>query len=561
MKIFAALFCAGIVLGIAFLLPYCGPRGVYDPRASQTSISSEEAAKLISEANSLEADFLERQKLGEPTADDIIKLEKAISLINKYISITESRDSLYVDKRKRLSGMLQDIRGKEHFENLKLLETKADDAFTYGKLAEALALYRELYDGWQFAEKNYPESKFFDIKMVAKSGKMLQIVSVAPIAESLAKTQKEAEAAVKDKRWDDAKSLYAKAIAVQEKINREYGTTTYASFPKVRELQTELESLKTAPLENEVEEALQKGYEAEKSGDFNNAAEFFKIAYDKQSALNINYERSRAASKEKLEKINTMMETALSRQLFESIAEQKKRLDNLLRAGGDSPEIPGVAEDLLLKCERFKSEFTKSTLMDEDLILSLRYLGFLGKNIALINQTVSKGMIPISPESKTLMFKSEVTQSLYRLIMQENPSRSQDDQKPAETVSYANAQDFCRRLSWILARPVSLPKPSEYREAIGSLKYVDLNAIAWHAGNSGLQTQRAATKDPNIRGFHDLLGNVSEFTMPEIPGANPGIIGGNSQTWTDSLSDIPFKEVEESVRGDRMVGFRFVIRQ
>jgi tetratricopeptide (TPR) repeat protein len=457
-------------------------------------------------------------------------------------------------------GMLHDIRGKEHFEYLKSLDSKADDAFTRGNTKAALDLYKELNEGWILAEKLYPASKSFDVNLAAKTQKMLEIVSVVPLSEEVNRFQKAAEEATKIKDWKSAEEMYTKAIETQERINREYASTVYASFTKTRDLQIELDSLKTAPIESEIEEAIQKAKTAEGKGDYNTAAEFFKLAFDKQRSIIINFERSRSASKENLEKISAMMETAQSRQLFDSIKAQKKRLDDLLRAGGESLEIPSLCENLLLDCERFKDEFPKSNLLDEDLVLSLRYLGFLAKNISLISKTVLQDMIPIAPESKILMMKKEVTQSLYRLVMQENPSRSQDELKPVETVSYSNVQDFCRRLSWITARKITLPKPSEFREAIGSLKYVDLNAIAWHAGNSGLQTQRAGTKDANIRGFYDLLGNVAEFTMPEHSFSKPGIIGGSAQTWTDSLSEIPFNEVDPSIRGDRMIGFRIVIR-
>ena len=560
-KTLLILFLAAIVLSFAFMLTYCGPRGTYDPQKAAKTMDPEGAHKLVLESAKLEADFLERLKLGSPSDTDLQKLEKAIALMSQYLSSTSTPEAQHYEKRRELNRMLHDIRGREHFEHIAILDSKADDAFTKGDFFLALSLYKQIDEAWKVAAQQFQDSKYYDVRMVAKTQKMIDIVSVAPLARELSETHAAATEAAKAKDWETAKKLYSKALELQETINRDYGTTTYASFTKIRELQVDLDSLKTAPLENEVQEAVEKALKLEADGDYNAAAELLRAAYDKQRNININFERSRAASKENLEKISAMMETAMSRKLHDEISGQKKRLDTFLKEGGLSDEIPAICEELLIKCEHFKSEFPKSAVLDEELVLSLRYLGFLGKNISVINKIVNEEMIPISPDSNTRMLKKEVTQALYKLVMQENPSRSQDELNPVETVSYANAQDFCRRLSWIMASKVSLPKPSEFREAIGSLKYVDLNAIAWHAGNSGLQTQRAGSKSANTRGFYDLLGNVAEFTMPENSFSKPGIIGGNAQTWTDSLSEIPFQEIEPGIRGDRMVGFRVLIRE
>ena len=60
-----------------------------------------------------------------------------------------------------------------------------------------------------------------------------------------------------------------------------------------------------------------------------------------------------------------------------------------------------------------------------------------------------------------------------------------------------------------------LPTEAEWEHSarVGSTDphYGDLDAIAWHAGNSGRGTKPVRTKQPNAWGLFDMLGNVWEW--------------------------------------------------
>ncbi len=561
LKYFFVALAASAVLGFAFFLTKLGPQKT-SPDTKLVAANTEETANLIAEAKAYEAKFKEATKLADPSIANIEYLEKAIAKVKEFTLKTGSTDAEILNWSRTMSGIVENVRGKKDFDDMQVLEAKAASVYADGRYEEAVVLYKALRDACESINNKYPNSKYYSLSAFTKADLAFQQVSVAPLVNQRNENEKAAAEAMQKEQWNEAEKFLNEAIFIQKKINNDFIRTIYASFPKVRELEVELDSLKTAPLNATVINSLKAAEDYEAKGKFIEAAENYKVAYDAQRELNTDFTRSRHASVEKLSEISVKLDTAFSMRLYLDIMEQKKQLDRLLMLGGDSPEIPTITEDLLLKCERLRKDHPQSSVLDEEIILSLRYLGFLGKNISKIHKFVLSEMIAISPESKVMMSKREISQEFYYMLMQEKPSRAQADANPVETVSYANAKDFCRRLSWILARPVSLPKPSEFREAIGSLKYVDLNAISWNASNSGVQAKPhpVGTKEPNTKGFYDLIGNVAEFVMPEDANDTPGIIGGSYQTWPDALSNIPYEKIEADDRGNRMVGFRIVFR-
>ena len=76
-------------------------------------------------------------------------------------------------------------------------------------------------------------------------------------------------------------------------------------------------------------------------------------------------------------------------------------------------------------------------------------------------------------------------------------------------VAWNSADEFCR------AAGLRLPTEAEWeyacRAGVQASRYGDLDAIAWHLGNSGGRKHPIGTKDANPLGFHDMLGNAWEW--------------------------------------------------
>jgi formylglycine-generating enzyme required for sulfatase activity len=117
-----------------------------------------------------------------------------------------------------------------------------------------------------------------------------------------------------------------------------------------------------------------------------------------------------------------------------------------------------------------------------------------------------------------------VTQGQWQAVMESNPSRfTGDPNRPVETVSWEDVQDFIRRLH---AREggatYRLPTEAEWEYAAraGSTTAYSfgddprqLSEYAWYHENAGGQTHPVGQLKPNAWGLYDMHGNVWEWVQ------------------------------------------------
>lgn len=152
---------------------------------------------------------------------------------------------------------------------------------------------------------------------------------------------------------------------------------------------------------------------------------------------------------------------------------------------------------------------------------------------------------------KIEMGKKEVTQKLFEKVMGINPSSPQNPNCPVTNVTWYDTLDFCNKLSimsnlkpcfelldvevddagmisyaevrWDTnADGFRLPTVSEWEHCAkagtqniwsGTSLASELDKYAWSASNSNWQLRKTGLKLPNEWGFHDMTGNVDEWTL------------------------------------------------
>ncbi|MBR4597565.1 MAG: hypothetical protein IKO42_04110, partial [Opitutales bacterium] len=280
LKVFWTILAAALVLGFFFLLTLFEPRGTYNVE-DEAEISIADALEMKTEAEKLYNQFLEKLKLGEPTAEDMGKLEKSIDILAGFIKKSETGDRETYAELARMRTTLQNVKGRKEAEEIPILLKKADEAFTKHELLDALNFYKQAYDMQERVNSLYPDSDYYSVSNLVKAGQMLRLVSAVPFANEIKKIQAQIKEEVERKHWQEAKLLYKKAIELQTIINKDYSNTSYADFSKVRDFEIELESLNAAPLKSEIDDAVAAGKKCEDEKKFMEAAEFYKEAVDK----------------------------------------------------------------------------------------------------------------------------------------------------------------------------------------------------------------------------------------------------------------------------------------
>lgn len=559
LKIIGVIILCGVILTGALLLTKLGPQKV---DTSEITAEYDEAAgdALLLEIQEKEELFKTRAEQRTPTEEDFAVLEEAIDGLTEYIQMRGGVHGESNERRTELYKLRDEYRGQALFEESERLEEQAREAHKAGDSAEARRLLQRAAFVQRDLNERYPKSSRSDTRRLTRLNREVEQLTAKPLYDKSVMLEEGAAQAVEEEDFARAKRLLSQAIELQKQINLEFRSLQYADIQRMAKLEQELSSLQSSDIYERIVEFRNAAKEAEDKKNYAVAAEAFQNAYRLQRQLNKDYPQSRFAGDRLVDELQSLQQNALSRDLGEGIKAEMELLDKALRERTVWKAIE-IIRTLEPKVTQFSEQFPRSTILGEDALLKMQYLEAVEDDIAYLQDRIYGQLLFIDQVEGWRMLRTEVSQALYMTVMiNANPSRHVGDRLPVDSVNWDDANSFTQRVSWLLGLPVRLPKEEEFYAAVGSLRYVNLAETTWNLENAGGVTHEIETKKPNSQGFHDLLGNVSEWLQSEsLPGDGEAYVaGGSVDTTVDELAEKPVEISNRRMR-NRFAGFRFVV--
>ncbi|HKK17645.1 MAG TPA: SUMF1/EgtB/PvdO family nonheme iron enzyme, partial [Opitutales bacterium] len=497
---FLIVALAALILGGFWFLSKMGPRDVDYREMAVTEEVSEDLLALEEESIELEARFEELMALREPEPEDIELIRRARDLQKSYLDGIGGMDTEAAQRLRNLTVRYENLAAAELQEQSLRLEDEAEELAEKKDYEAARGKYREAFALQDKINQIYPNSNAHNVGRATALQRRASYLTAEPLLQTSLKLESEAEALIEAENWEPAEEKLARAIAIQDQLNREFRGTNQASVARLERLRVQLVGIRSGQSHVEIEKLATLADARKAEGKNLEAARLYQEAARLQRQLNESFRDSPYASAELVAEYQRKAETTQSFNLGRSIERNHNLLRQLL-SERRTFEASEVIVELRQDIKQMKEAYPRSSLNDEELELKVRYLNLVQTDLGFIQDRVYEALLPIPEEEKKWrILRTEVSQALFSMIMGTNPSRNRGDLRPVDSVSWLEAKQFCERLSWIMGKPVRLPTENEFRASLGRLRYVVLEDHVWSLSETDGTTQPVGTKEPFASG-------------------------------------------------------------
>lgn len=284
----------------------------------------------------------------------------------------------------------------------------------------------------------------------------------------------QATQAARTSNWTEALAGFTEARQLQERLNREFPRTRYSDLAAIARIDAEIAALSDDGLAARVNTQWDEARHAAAVGNADEAARNFLEAAETQRLLNERFPKSRFVSMEKLGEIDADRQTALAAPRLKQAAEfaTQARLHLRRRQIFQAQTMVKQALEII---EEVRGALPRARGGDEALRLQLSFLNLRSGELAALQDRFYEQFAPLPGELRYLMLRTELSQSDYARVMNTNPSRIGGRLLPVESVTVTEAEEFCRRLSWILGVAVRLPTREEMKAAATAPEFLRVN--------------------------------------------------------------------------------------
>ncbi len=551
-----------VFFAFVYLLAQLSPGGslpFLDQRESAADSPVEDlmdSGELSQLAESTIASFEEEWTAGNRSMEAIQLLEEGLSQLQEHHRRTgrtnretEQRIRELERRRDRLAGdlLFQEAYSFEQ-EGLALVEDDPE---------RAEVLLQDSLDILHRIRNDYSESPRNDPARINRIQRQIMQMEAQPIHERSLQYERRAEEEIEAGNHETASQLFRLAARQQEELNRSYPTIHLASARRLQDLLSRADDVMAGSLAAELDEIDEVVRGMNWDTQYEEIGELLVEAVRLQQRINEDHPRSSEASERRLERYQALAQTAQGTTPYNTIIAEDEILQGHL-ASGNFENLVGRLSQQVNRIEAFRANFPKAELPIESILRRTRFLYEKAPVLPDLWRSVQDDLLAIPGRSGQYMLRTEIPQWLYTTIVGENPSRSSGEALPVESVSFTDAENFCRRLSWIMGRRVRLPWVEEFRSALGSMDDFDMDAMAWTFDNTRGQIREVGASIPNQHGFYDLVGNVGEWVRLSSRPEAAYLIGGSVR---DSVMAINVEDPVPMSRNERsrLIGFRVVV--
>ncbi len=245
--------------------------------------------------------------------------------------------------------------------------------------------------------------------------------------------------------------------------------------------------------------------------------------------------------------------------------------------------IDELEKDVQIKTLKIVKEGIKSNHIPKSITINVGNISFEMVLVKGGNYIVGENLRRAKESSSSVQLadyyigKFTVTQQLWKLIMERNPSRSNIGKMyPVENVSWDECWDFIERLNEITDLSFSIPNEAQWefaaRGGLNSEGFIysgsnSIDDVAWYR-NFDEQTHEVGLKKPNELGIYDMSGNVNEWCLKGNlsfsqtkykKGAIHHVLRGGSFASTEKNCEIFSRQNEEKLSKTRFWGLRLIL--
>ncbi len=388
-------------------------------------------------------------------------LEKALAQQSELLRLRDAPVSADTVRLDEWQAELDDARAREFAQRIRELEAAAGELRRQQQTADAVTNLREALRLQQAVNTGLSNRQTKSYGRETQLQQQIEELVAEPLLAESKLALAAARSAAAGGSWADAVAHYGRVREIRRELNRDFPRSRFADLLAEEQLEAELASLGATEAHTQLQSFLAQAAAATDpaAGD-----RFYALAADRQRVINTEFPKSRFVSMARLEEIEVARQTLRLRPVLARVQERDGRAAEHLRRR-ELFQAQQLITSALTELEVAIAQSPKAPGLGGELPERVAYLGRRAGEWVTIQDQVYDLLLPLATQPPSALLKQAVPQGLYAAVMNANPSRTPGRALPVDSVSRAEAQEFCRRLGWVLGAAVRLPTVAEMRSA------------------------------------------------------------------------------------------------